>query len=119
MSSTVFRMTVADIFFIKGRGLVATGRVEQGTLNVGDDVQLNGAGTIRVDGIEMFRKVVNQATEGDNVGLLLKGLDKSDISGGDVLTSGTAAAQGFEQPFQPAPDITASQDAANRALGRD
>lgn len=113
-------MPVADIFFIRGRGLVATGKVETGTLNVGDDVQINGGRSVRVEGIEMFRKTLDQANEGDNVGILLKGIDKDDIKSGDVLTSGAPApAQGFGSPFEPAPDITASQDAANRALGRD
>jgi elongation factor Tu len=114
----MFQMTVADIFFIRGRGLVATGQIEQGTLNVGDDVQINGNGAIRVEGIEMFRKKLDQANQGDNVGILLKGIDRDDIKAGDVLTTGTPAPT-FAPPPPASPDISQSQDAANRALGRD
>jgi len=83
-----FRMTVEDIFNIKGRGTVVTGKIETGTLKVGDEIAIqgrNGEKRIIVSGIEMFRKTSNQAGTGDNVGLLLKDLDRSDVQQGDVL----------------------------------
>ena len=87
----MFRMTVADVFFIKGRGLVATGRVEAGTLRVGDELQLNGGATVKVDGIEAFRRVMEEAREGDNIGVLLHNLEREDVNAGDVLTGGGGA----------------------------
>jgi translation elongation factor EF-Tu-like GTPase len=83
----MFRMAVQDVFFIRGRGVVATGRVEYGVLRVGDEVQINAGPSVRVDGIEAFRKVINQATEGDNIGVLFSSLDKGELAAGDVLTS--------------------------------
>ena len=87
-----FRMTVEDVFFIRGRGTVITGRIEQGVLKVGDEIILNHQGAARqvvVTGVEMFRKVMNQAGPGDNVGVLVKDLAKDDVLKGDVL-SGSA-----------------------------
>lgn len=84
-----FRMTVEDVFSIKGRGTVVTGKIESGTLTVGDEIRLTHQGADRktvVSGIEMFRKVITQAQVGDNVGVLLKGIGKEDVQSGDVLT---------------------------------
>jgi translation elongation factor EF-Tu-like GTPase len=67
--------------------VVATGRVEYGELRVGDHVQINGGPEVRVDGIEAFRKVVDEAKTDDNIGLLFSSLDKGQISTGDVITS--------------------------------
>jgi translation elongation factor EF-Tu-like GTPase len=86
----VFRLTVGDVFSISGRGTVVTGRVEAGTIAKGSTVRLTrrdgSAHDIEVTGVEMFRKVVDTATVGDNVGLLLRGIDKNDVGPGDVLT---------------------------------
>jgi translation elongation factor EF-Tu-like GTPase len=67
--------------------VVATGRVESGMLRVGDEVYINSGRTARVDGIEAFRKKMDEATAGDNIGVLFKGLDKGDLSRGDVLSA--------------------------------
>jgi len=87
----VFRLTVDDVFAIRGRGLVTTGRVESGRVRVGDEVQINGEHRVRVDGIERFRKTLDEAAQGENVGLLFRDLGKADVRPGDVLTAG-----GFE-----------------------
>jgi translation elongation factor EF-Tu-like GTPase len=84
-----FRMPVEDIFSIHGRGTVVTGRVQSGTVRVGMDVNVIRDGgvatTTTVTGVEMFRKVLDSATTGDNVGLLLKGLSKEQLRAGDLL----------------------------------
>ena len=83
-----FRMTVEDVFTIKGRGTVVTGRVESGTLNVGDEIYLKRQSASKktsVTGLEAFRKLLNQAQTGDNVGVLLKDVGKQDVQRGDVL----------------------------------
>ena len=84
-----FLMPVEDIFSITGRGTVATGRIETGVIHVGDEVELVGLGeepkkTV-VTGVEMFRKLLDQGEAGDNVGLLLRGIDKKEIKRGQVL----------------------------------
>lgn len=79
-------MTVEDVFVIRNRGVVATGRIESGVLRVGDMVHINGGPGIPVDAIEMFRKRLDEASAGDNVGLLMKSIDKAQIDRGDVLT---------------------------------
>lgn len=84
----MFRLTVQDVFVIKGRGLVATGRVELGQVAVGDEVRVNGARAVRVEAIERFRKKLDEAVAGDNIGLLFTGLERSDVAPGDVLTAG-------------------------------
>ncbi|GAA2776991.1 EF-Tu/IF-2/RF-3 family GTPase [Mycolicibacterium pallens] len=84
----MFRLTVQDVFVIKNRGLVATGRVELGQIAVGDEVRINGNRAVHVDAIESFRKKMDEAAEGANVGLLFSGLGRSDLSPGDVLTAG-------------------------------
>ena len=84
-----FRMTVEDIFSIKGRGTVVTGRIESGTIAVGDEIRIQGQGAGRttvVAGIELFRKVITQARAGDNVGVLMKDIGREDVQRGDVLT---------------------------------
>ncbi|HYO45118.1 MAG TPA: elongation factor Tu [Gemmatimonadota bacterium] len=83
-----FQMPVEDVFTITGRGTVATGRVEQGRIKVGDEVELVGFGATKktvVTGVEMFRKLLDEAQAGDNVGLLLRGVDKEEVSRGMVL----------------------------------
>lgn len=81
----MFRMTVQDVFFIRNRGLVATGRVEHGELRVGDEVRINEGSAVRVDAIEAFRKKRDTAKAGDNVGLLFHRLDKGELAPGDVI----------------------------------
>jgi elongation factor Tu len=83
-----FLMPVEDVFTITGRGTVATGRVEQGTIKVGDEVSLVGFGADKktvVTGVEMFRKLLDEAQAGDNVGLLLRGVDKDEVQRGMVV----------------------------------
>ena len=83
-----FLMSVEDIFSITGRGTVATGRVERGTVKVGDEVEIVGLRDTRksvVTGVEMFRKLLDQAQAGDNIGCLLRGIDKNDVERGMVL----------------------------------
>lgn len=87
----MFKMTVEDVFAIRNRGVVATGRVESGTLRVGDTVQINGGPGVEVTAIEKFRKQLDEATTGDNVGVLMKGLERSQLNRGDVLTSTSSA----------------------------
>ena len=84
-----FLMPVEDVFTITGRGTVATGRVETGIVKVGDEVQILGLGEDKksvVTGVEMFRKLLDQGEAGDNVGLLLRGIDKQEIKRGMVIT---------------------------------
>jgi elongation factor Tu len=83
-----FRMTVNDVFFIRGRGTVVTGQIESGTLNVGDEIylkRLNSSKQVTVNGIEMFRKLLDQAKAGDNVGVLLRDITKEEVEKGDIL----------------------------------
>jgi elongation factor Tu len=83
-----FLLAIEDVFSIKGRGTVATGRVERGTVKVGDEAEIIGFGVTRkttVTGVEMFRKSLDFATAGDNAGLLLRGVEKQDIERGQVL----------------------------------
>jgi translation elongation factor EF-Tu-like GTPase len=83
----MFRLTVEDVFVIKNRGVVATGRVESGMLRVGDTVQIDGTLAARVDGIEVFRKSIEEANAGDNIGVLFKGIEKNQLDRGSVLTA--------------------------------
>ena len=84
-----FLMPIEDIFSITGRGTVATGRIETGVIHVGDPVQLIGLGdepkSTTVTGVEMFRKLLDEGEAGDNVGLLLRGIDKKDLKRGMVF----------------------------------
>jgi len=85
-----FLMPVEDVFSITGRGTVATGRIETGIVKVGDEVQLEGLGAEGkksvVTGVEMFRKILDTGEAGDNVGLLLRGIDKDEVKRGMVIT---------------------------------
>jgi len=84
-----FLMSVEDVFSITGRGTVATGRIETGVINSGDEVEILGMQeeklTSTVTGVEMFRKILDRGEAGDNVGLLLRGIDKKDIKRGMVI----------------------------------
>ena len=80
-------MTVEDVFAIRNRGIVATGRVESGTLRVGDTVQIDGTLEARVEGIEVFRKSIDEAKAGDNIGVLFKDVEKRQLNRGSVLTA--------------------------------
>ena len=84
-----FLMPVEDVFSITGRGTVATGRVERGTVKVQDNVEIVGLNdtprTTVVTGVEMFRKLLDQAQAGDNIGVLLRGIQRTDIERGQVL----------------------------------
>ena len=83
-----FLMPVEDVFSIKGRGTVATGRVDQGIVKVGEEIELVGLRETKkyvVTGVEMFRKLLDQGQAGDNVGLLLRGVERDDIERGQVL----------------------------------
>lgn len=85
-----FLMPVEDVFSITGRGTVATGRIERGRVKVGGEVELVGFGDTRkttVTGVEMFRKLLDEGLAGDNVGLLLRGVDKAEIQRGQVLAA--------------------------------
>ena len=83
-----FLMPIEDIFSITGRGTVATGRIETGKVKVGDEVEILGLGEDKksvVTGVEMFRKILDEGEAGDNVGLLLRGIDKQEVKRGMVL----------------------------------
>jgi elongation factor Tu len=84
-----FLMPVEDVFSITGRGTVATGRIEQGVINTGDPVEIVGLSEEKlksvVTGVEMFRKILDRGEAGDNVGLLLRGIDKDEIKRGMVI----------------------------------
>ena len=83
-----FLMPVEDVFTITGRGTVATGRVERGTVKLQDEVEIVGIRPVSksvVTGVEMFRKLLDQAEAGDNIGVLLRGIDRKDIERGQVL----------------------------------
>ena len=84
-----FLMPIEDVFSIKGRGTVATGRIERGLVKVGDNVEIIGMGadtrTVAVTGVEMFQKTLDQGEAGDNVGVLLRGVERDDIQRGQVL----------------------------------
>jgi len=84
-----FLMSIEDVFTITGRGTVATGRIETGVINSGDDVDIIGMQAEKlsstITGVEMFRKILDRGEAGDNVGLLLRGIDKKDIKRGMVI----------------------------------
>jgi elongation factor Tu len=85
-----FLMPIEDVFTITGRGTVVTGRIERGKVHVGDEVEIIGMGDTRktiVTGIEMFRKLLDEGMAGDNVGALLRGIDKTTIERGQVLAA--------------------------------
>ena len=84
-----FLMPIEDVFSITGRGTVATGRIETGVIHTGDAVDIIGMGAEKlkstVTGVEMFRKILDEGEAGDNVGLLLRGIDKNEIRRGMVI----------------------------------
>jgi len=84
-----FLMPIEDVFAIKGRGTVATGRVERGIVKVGEEIEIVGIREPKksvVTGVEMFRKLLDQGEAGDNIGLLLRGLEREDIERGQVIS---------------------------------
>jgi elongation factor Tu len=85
-----FLMPIEDVFSIKGRGTVATGRSERGRVRVGDEVELVGLGETRhtvVTGVEMFNKTLDEGMAGDNIGVLLRGMEKADVERGMVIAA--------------------------------
>jgi elongation factor Tu len=93
-----FIMPIEDIFSIQGRGTVVTGRIEKGVVKVGEEVEIVGFRDTRktvVTGVEMFKKLLDEGQAGDNVGLLLRGIDKNDVERGQVL-----AKPGSIKPFR-------------------
>jgi elongation factor Tu len=93
-----FIMPIEDIFSIQGRGTVVTGRIERGIVKVGEDVEIVGFTPTRktvVTGVEMFKKLLDEGQAGDNVGLLLRGIDKNDVERGQVV-----AKPGSIKPFK-------------------
>jgi elongation factor Tu len=83
-----FLMPIEDVFTITGRGTVVTGRIEQGVVNTGDEIEIVGirdTQTTTCTGVEMFRKILDQGQAGDNIGALLRGIDKDDVARGQVL----------------------------------
>jgi translation elongation factor EF-Tu-like GTPase len=90
-AATGFRMTIEDVFTITGRGTVVTGRIAAGTVASGSTVRLTrtdgSARDLDITGIEMFRKQVDSASTGDNVGLLLHAVTRDDVGAGDVVSS--------------------------------
>jgi elongation factor Tu len=85
-----FLMAIEDVFSIKGRGTVVTGRIERGVIKVGEEVEILGFGDAKkttVTGVEMFRKLLDQGQAGDNVGCLLRGIEKDQVERGQVLAA--------------------------------
>ena len=85
-----YLMPIEDVFSIKGRGTVVTGRVERGTVKVGEKVEIVGLGDTRetvCTGVEMFQKTLDKGMAGDNVGILLRGVEKKDVTRGMVLAA--------------------------------
>src|SRR5262249_60121481 len=83
-----FLMPIEDVFSIKGRGTVATGRIEQGVVKINDEVEIVGIHPTKksvVTGIEAFKKSLDQGQAGDNAGILLRGIERDDIERGQVL----------------------------------
>jgi len=81
-------MPVEDVFSIKGRGTVATGKIEQGVVNINDEIEIVGIKDTRklvVTGVEMFKKLLDRGEAGDNVGVLLRGIEREEIERGQVL----------------------------------
>jgi elongation factor Tu len=86
-----FLMPIEDVFGIKGRGTVVTGRIERGTIKVGEEVQIIGmereTRSVVVTGVEMFRKTLDDGQAGDNVGCLLRGIERAEVERGQVLAN--------------------------------
>src|SRR5207249_7361299 len=88
-----FLMPIEDVFGIKGRGTVVTGRIERGLVRVGDEIEIIGFRDTRktiVTGVEMFKKTLDEGRAGDNVGCLLRGIDRDEIERGQVLAKATS-----------------------------
>jgi elongation factor Tu len=84
----LFRLTIQDVFSIRGRGTVVTGTIESGSIRPGDTVSYRRQGAFKpvvVDGIEMYRKQISQAGKGQTVGLLLRSVEPGELQRGDVL----------------------------------
>ena len=100
----MFQMTVEDIFRIKNRGVVATGRVASGLVSVGDTVLADGTPLV-VKGVEKFRKVADSAAEGENVGLLFDDAAHDALTRGAVLTGDGAVTRGPAEPAAATEDV--------------
>lgn len=112
-----FLMSIEDVFSITGRGTVATGRIEAGVINVGDEVIIltkNGDIKSVVTGVEMFSKLLDRGEAGDNVGLLLRGVEKAAISRGDIMVLGKNKAQHISSAKFKAEIYMLSQDEGGR-----
>src|SRR5205814_6572873 len=85
-----FLMPIEDVFGIKGRGTVVTGRIERGRVKTGEEIEIIGFGETRktvVTGVEMFQKTLNEGIAGDNVGCLLRGVERTEVERGQVLAT--------------------------------
>jgi hypothetical protein len=105
-----FLMAIEDVFSIKGRGTVVTGRIERGVIKTGEEVEIVGYRDTRktiVTGVEMFRKLLDQGQAGDNVGLLLRGIEKEDVERGQILC----------KPGSVTPHTKAEAEALAKQLG--
>src|SRR4030042_1184266 len=83
-----FLMPIEDVFSISGRGTVVTGRIERGVVNINDEIEIVGLRDTKktvVTGVEMFRKTLDEGRAGDNIGVLLRGIEKDDVERGQVL----------------------------------
>jgi elongation factor Tu len=110
-------MPIEDVFSITSRGTVATGRIETGVINVGDEVIIltkNGDIKSVVTGVEMFSKLLDRGEAGDNVGLLLRGVEKEAISRGDIMVLGKNKAQHISSAKFKAEIYMLSQDEGGR-----
>ena len=85
-NSEKFEMIVEDIFSILGRGIVVTGKIISGSIKINDEIKINNSISAKVKDIEMFRKKLDEAKAGDNVGLILENIEKNQINQGDILT---------------------------------
>jgi len=88
MEDKPFLMSIEDVFSIKGRGTVGTGRIERGKVKIGDEIEIIGFGHSRktiVTGVEMFQKTLTEGLAGDNVGCLLRGVERTEVERGQVL----------------------------------
>ena len=94
-------MAIEDVFSIKGRGTVCTGRIERGIVKVGDQIEIVGLRDTQkttVTGVEMFNKTLNEGQAGDNVGCLLRGVEKTDLERGQVLAKPGGAEDARREP---------------------
>jgi hypothetical protein len=108
-----FELTITDVFQIRGRGTVVTGRVARGTVRVGDAIDVHPAGGAvrvgRIDGIERFREVLDEANAGDNVGLLLSGDAAEGVRAGEIVTSRDAPSRTTDGSSPGRPPASASR----------